>query len=102
MVEARGAAREQTVVKNVWHASCLVLLDGGAMITRELLAKLRLENTSLLARVDQLRDRAESEGTSALSHEIGMLRGDLRDYIGLVDAVVDALMPDAPRTRKAG
>jgi hypothetical protein len=72
------------------------------MITRELLSKLRLDNTSLLARVDQLRDRAESEGTSALAHEISMLRNELRDYVGLVDAVVDALMPDAPRTRKVG
>jgi hypothetical protein len=72
------------------------------MITRELLAKLRLENTSVLARMDQLRDRAENEGTSALAHEIGMLRNELRDYVGLVDALVDALMPDAPRNRKAG
>jgi hypothetical protein len=72
------------------------------MITRELLAKLRVENTSVLARVEQLRNRAESEGTSALAHEISMLRNELRDYVGLVDALVDALMPDAPRTRKAG
>ena len=72
------------------------------MITRELLAKLRLENVSVLVRMDQLRARAESEGTSALAHEISMLRNELRDYVGLVDAVVDALMPDAPRNRKAG
>jgi hypothetical protein len=70
------------------------------MITRELLAKLRVENSSLLGRMDQLRARAESEGTSALAHEISMMRNELRDYVGLVDAVVDALMPDAPR--KAG
>jgi hypothetical protein len=31
-----------------------------------------------------------------------MLRRELRDYVGLVDALVDALLPDAPRTRKAG
>lgn len=72
------------------------------MITRELLAKLRLENTSVLARMDQLRARAETEGTPALAHEIGMLRNELRDYVGLVDALLDALMPDAPRERKAG
>jgi hypothetical protein len=71
------------------------------MITPELLAKLRLENSNLLARVDQLRGRAESEGTPALAHEVAMLRNELRDYIGLVDALVDALMPDAPGTRKA-
>jgi hypothetical protein len=67
------------------------------MITHELLAKLRLENTSLLTRMDQLRDRAELEGTSSLAHEISMLRNELRDHLGLVDALVDALMPDAPR-----
>jgi hypothetical protein len=71
------------------------------MITHELLAKLRLENTSLLSRMDQLRDRAESEGTSSLAHEVGMLRNELRDYVGLVDALVDALMPDAPTRRRA-
>lgn len=72
------------------------------MITPELLAKLRLENVNVLARVDQLRARAETEGTPALTHEVAMLRRELRDYVGLVDALVDALMPDAPRTRKAG
>jgi hypothetical protein len=72
------------------------------MITQELLAKLRLENVNVLARVDQLRVRAESEGTPALAHEVAMLRRELRDYVGLVDALVDALLPDAPRTRKAG
>lgn len=72
------------------------------MITPELLAKLRLENVNVLARVDQLRARAETECTPALTHEVAMLRRELRDYVGLVDAVVDALMPDAPRTRKAG
>jgi hypothetical protein len=71
------------------------------MITHELLARLRLENTSVLSRMDHLRDRAETEGTSALSHEIGMLRNELRDYVGLVDALVDALLPDAPRTKKS-
>lgn len=72
------------------------------MITQELLAKLRLENVNVLARVDQLRVRAESEGTPALAHEVAMLRRELRDYVALVDALVDALLPDAPRTRKAG
>lgn len=69
------------------------------MITYELLAKLRLENTSLLARMDQLRARAEAEASSTLGHEIGMLRNEVRDYVGLVDALVDALMPDAPRPK---
>jgi hypothetical protein len=71
------------------------------MITHELLAKLRLENTSVLSRMDQLRDRAETEGTSALAHEVGMLRNELRDYVGLVDALVDALLPDVPRKKSA-
>jgi hypothetical protein len=71
------------------------------MITHELLAKLRLENTSLLSRMDQLRDRAESEATPSLAHEVGMLGNELRDYVGLVDALVDALTPDAPRRRAA-
>lgn len=66
------------------------------MITYELLAKLRLENNSLMLRVDQLKQRAESEGTPALSHEVGMLRAELRDYVYLVEALVDALVPDAP------
>lgn len=72
------------------------------MITHELLAKLRLENVNVLTRIDQLRVRAETEATPALAHEIAMLRRELRDHVGLVDALVDALMPDAPRTRKAG
>ena len=71
------------------------------MITYELLAKLRLENTSLLSRVDQLRARAEAEAGPDLGHDIGMLRNELRDYVGLVDALVDALMPDAPRPKGA-
>lgn len=71
------------------------------MITPELLAKLRLENGNLVARVDQLRVRVESEGTPALAHEVAMLRSELRDYVGLVEALVDALMPDAPTSRKA-
>lgn len=70
------------------------------MITYELLAKLRLENNSLLMRVDQLKLRAESEGTSALSHEVSMLRSELRDYVCLVDALVDALVPDAPAEKQ--
>jgi hypothetical protein len=70
------------------------------MITYELLAKLRLENNSLLMRVDQLKLRAESEGTSALSHEVSMLRSELRDYVCLVDALVDALVPDAPADKQ--
>jgi hypothetical protein len=70
------------------------------MITYELLAKLRLENGSLMLRVDQLKHRAESEGTPALSHEVGMLRAELRDYVCLVDALVDALVPDAPADSK--
>jgi hypothetical protein len=73
-----------------------------AVITRELLAKLRLENASLLARMDRLRVRVESEGTPALAHEVAMLRNELRDYVGLVDALVDALSPDAPEKRKVG
>ena len=56
------------------------------MITPELLAKLRLENVNVLARVDQLRVRVETEGTSALAHEVAMLRRELRDYVGLVAA----------------
>ena len=72
------------------------------MITHELLAKVRLENVNVLTRVDQLHGRAESEGTPVLAHEIAMLRRELRDHLGLVDALVDALMPDAPHTRKAG
>lgn len=71
------------------------------MITYELLAKLRLENNSLLSRVDQLRSRAESEGTRALCHEVSMLRSELRDYVCLVDALVDALVPDAPEPRRS-
>jgi hypothetical protein len=71
------------------------------MITYELLAKLRLENTSLLSRMDQLRQRAETEGTTALSHEVSMLRSELHDYVCLVDALVDALVPDAPAPRRA-
>jgi hypothetical protein len=72
------------------------------VITQELLTKLRLENVNVVARVDQLRVRVETEGTPALAHEVAMLRRELRDHVGLVDALVDALMPDAPRTRKAG
>jgi hypothetical protein len=72
------------------------------MITREVLAKLRLEHASLLVRVDELRARAENEGTSALAHEVAMLRNELRDYVGLADALVDAWTPDAPRKRKVG
>jgi hypothetical protein len=30
-----------------------------------------------------------------------MLGNELRDYVGLVDALVDALTPDAPRRRAA-
>lgn len=70
------------------------------MISYELLAKLRLENTSLLTRMDQLRQRVDMEGTSALAHEVSMIRSELHDYVCLVDALVDALMPDAPRPRK--
>jgi hypothetical protein len=70
------------------------------MITRELLAKLRLENTSLLARVDQLHAHAERDGNAELAHEVAMLRDALRDHLALVDAVVDALTPDTPRQRK--
>ncbi len=72
------------------------------MITRELLEKLRLENTRLLARMDQLRACAEDEGPRSLGHELSMMRKELRDHVGLVDALVDALMPDAPRDRKVG
>ncbi len=70
------------------------------MITYELLSKLRLENVRLLMRIEQLQKRAEREGSSALAHEVSMARSELRDYVGLVDAVVDALMPDVPRTRR--
>ncbi|HVZ31824.1 MAG TPA: hypothetical protein VG963_05330 [Polyangiaceae bacterium] len=70
------------------------------MITYELLAKLRLENASLLTRMDQLRQRAEVEGTSALSHEVSMLRSELHDYVCLVDALVDALVPDRPASHR--
>jgi hypothetical protein len=72
------------------------------VITQELLAKLRLENVNVLVRVDQVRVRAEGEGTPALAHEVAMLRREMRDYVALVDALVDALLPDAPTTRKAG
>ena len=71
------------------------------MITYELLTKLRLENTSLLARLDQLEARAANEASASLAHEIGMMQNDLRDYVGLVDAVLDALMPDAPRPKRS-
>jgi hypothetical protein len=71
------------------------------MITYELLAKLRLENTSLLTRMDHLRNRVENEGTAALTLEVTMLRAELRDYVCLVDALVDALVPDAPEPRRA-
>lgn len=72
------------------------------MISHELLAKLRLENVNVLSRVDQLAVRAESEATPALAYEVAMLSRGLRDYVRLVDALVDALVPDAPRTKKAG
>ncbi|MDB4977693.1 MAG: hypothetical protein JWN48_6034 [Myxococcaceae bacterium] len=71
------------------------------MITYELLAKLRLENSSLLMRMDHLRHRVQSEGTAALTLEVSMLQGELREYVCLVDALVDALVPDAPEPRKA-
>jgi hypothetical protein len=70
------------------------------MITYELLAKLRLENNSLLSRMDQLRHRVEAEGTSALTYEVSMLRSQLHDYVCLVDALVDALVPDAPEPER--
>ncbi len=70
------------------------------MITYELLAKLRLENVRLLTRMEHLQRQADREGSSALVHELSIARGELRDYVGLVDAVVDALMPDAPRPRR--
>lgn len=66
------------------------------MITYELLAKLRRENTGLLMRMDQLRQRAQSEGTSALTYEVSLMQSELRDYVCLVDALVDALSPDLP------
>jgi hypothetical protein len=71
------------------------------MITHELLTKLRRENTGLLQRVDALHGRMASEGTPELGHELSGLRDELREYVGLVDALVDALLPDVPR-RKAG
>lgn len=70
------------------------------MITYELLGKLRLENTSLLARVDKLKVTIEAECSPALAHEVIALRTELHDYVCLVDALVDALMPDAPRPKK--
>jgi len=71
------------------------------MITYELLAKLRRENSSLLQRMDHLRQRTQGEGTAALSLEVAMLQGELREYVCLVDALVDALVPDAPEPRRA-
>lgn len=71
------------------------------MITHELLAKLRLDHTSLLARVAALSERAEQEGTHVLAHEISMFQTELRDYVGLVDGIVDALSPDVPRRLRA-
>ncbi len=71
------------------------------MITHELLAKLRLDHTSLLARVAALSERANQEGTHVLAHEICMLQTELRDYVGLVDAIVDALTPDMPKRMHA-
>jgi hypothetical protein len=71
------------------------------MITYELLGKLRLENTSLLSRVDELRVRAEAECGPELVGEVISLRTELHDYVCLVDALVDALMPDAPRPKAA-
>jgi len=70
------------------------------MITYELLGKLRLENTSLLTRVDKLKLRVEAECSPALAHEVISLRTELHDYVCLVDALVDALMPDAPRPKR--
>ena len=71
------------------------------MITYELLGKLRAENTSLLSRVDKLRVRAEVACSPALEGEVIALRNELHDYVCLVDALVDALMPDAPRPKRA-
>jgi hypothetical protein len=68
------------------------------MITYELLGKLRLENTSLLTRVDQLQVRIEAAGNPELLGDVRVLRRELHDHLCLVDALVDALMPDAPRT----
>ena len=70
------------------------------MITYELLAKLRLENNSLLMRMDQLHRRTETEGTAALTYEVSMVRSELREYVCLVDALVDALTPDLPQTKR--
>lgn len=72
------------------------------MITYELLGKLRLENTSLLTRVDQLRTRIEAEGNPSLTSEVKVLRTELHDYVCLVDALVDALMPDKPKRVMGG
>lgn len=70
------------------------------MITHELLAKLRLDHTRLLARMAALGERAEQESTHVMAHEIAMLHNELRDYVGLVDALVDALSPDVPNPRR--
>lgn len=77
------------------------IAKGGRMITHEVLAKLRLDHTSLLARMAALSERADQEGTHALSHDISMLQNELRDYVGLVDAIVDALSPDVPKRLRA-
>lgn len=71
------------------------------MITPELLAKLRLENVHVLSRIDQLRARTENEGTAALALEVAMLSREMHDYVCLVDALVDALLPDVPKRLNA-
>ena len=67
-------------------------------MTHRPLRKLRLGNASLLTRVDQLQVRIEAAGNPELLGDVRLLRRELHDHLCLVDALVDALMPDAPRT----
>ena len=51
------------------------------MITYELLGKLRLENTSLLTRVDHLQVRIRAAGNPELPEDVRLLRRQLNAHL---------------------